>query len=109
MTDETVRSVLNQPWFCLKEIYFQNVCMSFEPENFLGSLSSTIIWVIYISLKKIKIAKFEFLKIMLRCYAINQDPDTLYRQPIQILILYSALHVVLARYIVFCWSIPPDM
>ena len=23
MTDETVRSVLNQPWFCLKEIYFQ--------------------------------------------------------------------------------------
>ena len=24
MTDETVRSVLNQPWFCLKEIYFQH-------------------------------------------------------------------------------------
>ena len=24
MTDETVRLVLNQPWFWLKEIYFQH-------------------------------------------------------------------------------------
>ena len=38
-----------------------------------------------------------------------QGPDTLYRRPIHILIQYSTLCVVLAKYVVFYWSIPPDV